>query len=213
MKANLVILAALVTLADARPYPPQPSTGKLIAEVVKDRKVNAPFYAESPVRQAIPTVRELAKPVEVPVLDRIDAAPVKAIPPRSTELSPGEAATRSVALRSLEMRPDISAVGQVDFRTLAPPTSSNPLALLAANPAKTLPSWTSLSVDPFMLKVEFLWQKPHGQWMNSMLKQINAAKAAGDTETYNTLTARYSAWAEKYLRQDDPPDLDGKPGR
>ncbi|MEY3394202.1 MAG: hypothetical protein RL346_438, partial [Verrucomicrobiota bacterium] len=31
--------------------------------------------------------------------------------------------------------------------------------------------------------------------------------------TYNTLTARYSAWAEKYLRSDNPPDLDGKPGR
>jgi hypothetical protein len=213
MKAHLVILAALTTLAHARPYPPQPSTGKLIAEVVKDRKVNAPYYAESPMRPAIPTVRELAKPVEVPVLDRIDAAPVEAIPPRSAELTPGEAVARSVELRSLEMRPDVSVAAPQSLRTLDSPTSSNPLALLAANPAKTLPSWTSLSVDPFLLKVEFLWQKPHGQWMNSMLKQINAAKAAGDIETYNTLTARYSAWAEKYLRQDDPPDLDGKPGR
>jgi hypothetical protein len=213
MNAHLVILAALTTLAHARLYPPQPSTGKLIAEVVKDRKVNAPFYAESPVRQVIPTVRELAKPAEVPVLDRIDAAPANTITPRSAELTPGEAAARSVALRSLEMRPDIFVVGPVDFRKLDPTTSSNPLTLLAATPVKTLPSWTNLSVDPFMLKVEFLWQKPHGQWMNSMLKQINAARAAGDTETYNTLTARYSAWAEKYLRQDDPPDLDGNPSR
>lgn len=213
MKAHLVILAALTTLAHAQPYPPQPTTDKLIAEVVKDRKVNAPYYAESPASPVIPTVRELAKPAEVPVLDRIDAAPVNTITPRSAELTPGEAAVRSVALRSLEMRPDISEVGPVDFRTLAPPTSSDPLALLAATPVKTLPSWTNLSVDPFMLKVEFLWQKPHGQWMNSMLKQINAARAAGDIETYNTLTARYSAWAEKYLRHDDPPDLDGKPGR
>jgi len=213
MKAHLFILAALSTLAHAHPYPPQPTTDKLIAEVVKDRKVNAPFYAESPVRQAIPTVRELAKPTEVPVLDRIDAAPVKAIPQRSAELSPGEAAARSVALRSLEMRPDFSIAASLSLRTLDSPTPSNPLALLAANPLKTLPPWTSISVDPFMLKVEFLWQKPHGQWMNSLLKQINAAKAAGDIETYNTLTARYAAWAEKYLRQDDPPDLDGKPGR
>ena len=212
MKAHLVILAALTTLAHARPYPPQPSTGKLIAEVVKDRKVNAPFYAESPVRQVIPTVRELAKPVAVPVLDRIDAAPVNTITQRSAELTPGEAAARSVELRSVEMRPDISVVGQVDFRTLAPPTSSNPLALLAATPVKSLPSWTNLSVDPFMLKVEFMWQKPHGQWMHSMLKQINAAKAAGDMETYDTLTARYTAWAEKYLRRESPPKLDGNPG-
>jgi hypothetical protein len=213
MKAYLVILTFLTTFAHAHPYPPQPGKGKLIAEVVKDRKVNAPFYAEDPVRQAIPTVRELAKPTEVPLLDRIDAAPVKAIPPRSAELSPGEAAARSVALRRLETRPDISVAASLSLRTLDSPTSSNPLALLAADPMKTLPSWTSLSVDPFMLKVEFLWQKPHGQWMNSMLKQINAAKAAGDIETYNTLTARYAAWAEKYLRHDDPPHLDGKPGR
>lgn len=213
MKAHLVILTFLTTVAHAHPYPPQLGKDKLIAEVVKDRKVNAPFYAESPVRQAIPTVRELAKPIEVPVLDRIDAAPVKAIPPRSAELSPGEAAARSVALRRLETRPDISVAASLSLRTLDSPTSSNPLALLAANPVKTLLSWTSLSVDPFMLKVEFLWQKPHGQWMNSMLKQINAAKAAGDIENYNTLTARYAAWAEKYLRHDDPPHLDGKPGR
>jgi hypothetical protein len=208
MKAHLVILAALTTLAHARPYPPQPTTDKLIAEVVKDRKVNAPYYAESPASQVISTVRELAKPAEVPVLDRIDAATVNTITPRSAELTPKEAAARSGALRSLEMRPDISMVGPVDFRTLDPPTSSNPLILLAATQVKTLPSWTTLSVDPFMLKVEFMWQKPHGQWMHSMLKQINAAKAAGDIETYNTLTARYSAWAEKYLRQDGPPDLD-----
>lgn len=212
MKAHLVILAVLTTLAHARPYPPQPSTGKLIAEVVKDRKVNAPYYAESQASQVIPTVRELAKPAEVPLLDRIDAAPVNTITPRSAELTPGEAVARSGALRSLEMRPDISVVGPVDSRQLDPNTSSNLPALLATS-VKTLPSWTNLSVDPFMLKVEFLWQKPHGQWMNSMLKQINAARAAGDTETYNTLTARYSAWAEKYLRLDDPPDLDGKPGR
>lgn len=213
MKAHLVILAALTTFAHARPYPTQPSTGKLIAEVVKDRKVNAPYYAESPVSQVIPTVRELAKPAEVPVLDRIDAAPVNTITQRSAELTPGEAAARSVALRSLEMRPDISVVEPVDLRTLDPIRSSNLPVLLAATPVKTLPSWTNLSVDSFMLKLEFIWEKPHGQWMNQLLKDINAAKAAGDTETYNTLTARYSAWAEKYLRQDDPPDLDGKPGR
>ena len=212
MKAHLVILAAIITLAHAQTYPPQQSAGKLVAEVVKDRKVKAPYYAESPVRPAIPTIRELAKPVEVSVLNRI-AAPVETITPHPAEMTPGEAAARSALLRSLEMRPDLSVVSPVNFRTLDSPTSSNPLAMLALTPVKTLPSWTTLSVDPFMLKVEFLWQKPHGQWMNSLLKQINAARAAGDIETYNTLTARYSAWAEKYLRTDAPPELDGNPSR
>ena len=67
--------------------------------------------------------------------------------------------------------------------------------------------------DPFTIKLQFIWSEPHGQWMRQLLKDIAAAKAAGDTDTYNTLTARYTAWAEKYLRSDDPPDLDGKPGR
>jgi hypothetical protein len=45
--------------------------------------------------------------------------------------------------------------------------------------------------------------------MNQLLKDINTAKAAGDNETYNALTARYAAWAEKYLRRAEPPNLDG----
>jgi hypothetical protein len=49
--------------------------------------------------------------------------------------------------------------------------------------------------------------------MSQLLKDIDAAKKAGDLETYNSLTARYTAWANKYLRPDAPPKLDGKPGR
>ncbi len=48
----------------------------------------------------------------------------------------------------------------------------------------------------------FNWKPPHGQWMNQMLKDIDAAKAAGDVETYESLTNRYAAWAEQYLRDD-----------
>lgn len=55
--------------------------------------------------------------------------------------------------------------------------------------------------DLFTINRQFNWNKPHGQWMNQMLKDIDAAAAAGDIKTYNDLTQRYSAWAEKYLRR------------
>jgi len=67
--------------------------------------------------------------------------------------------------------------------------------------------------DQFSINREFNWDKPYGNWMNQMLKDIDAAKKTGDTERYTSLTERYSAWAEKYLRRDDPPNLDGTPGR
>jgi hypothetical protein len=59
----------------------------------------------------------------------------------------------------------------------------------------------------------FNWDKPYGQWMNQHLKDIDAAKKAGDTERYNSITERYSTWAENYPRRDDPPSLDRTPGR
>jgi len=53
--------------------------------------------------------------------------------------------------------------------------------------------------DRFTVNRLFNWAKPHGQWMNQMLKDIDAAKAAADTEAYEALTARYSAWSDQYL--------------
>ena len=55
--------------------------------------------------------------------------------------------------------------------------------------------------DLFTINRRFHWGTPHGQWMNQMLKEIAAAKAAGDTDAYEALTARYTAWADKYLRR------------
>lgn len=62
--------------------------------------------------------------------------------------------------------------------------------------------------DLFTINRLFNWNKPHGQWMNQMLKDIETAKKAGDMETYNALTIRYMAWAEKYMRNNEPPQLD-----
>ena len=63
MKAHLLILAALLTmLAHAQPFPPTPNLNELMAAVAKDRKLHAPCYAESPTRQQLPAVMQIARP-------------------------------------------------------------------------------------------------------------------------------------------------------
>jgi len=54
--------------------------------------------------------------------------------------------------------------------------------------------------DLFTINRQFNWARPSGQWMNQMLKDIDAAKAAGDTATYERLTRQYTAWADQYLK-------------
>lgn len=184
MKAHLLIAALLTSFAHSQPFPPTPNLNELVAAVAKDRKLHAPCYAESPTPSATPQVMQIARSVELPVLERLAAAPVSTIPPR----------------------PDTSRVGPVSLRSLVAFKPGKPSELLAASKVKEIPSIAPMAVDPFMLKVESIWSKPHGQWMNQLLKDIQAAKAAGDTEAYNTLTARYAAWAEKYLRRETPPD-------
>ena len=108
-----------------------------------------------------------------------------------------------VALAQTVQRPAIAVPG----------STGDPVAL--ADTVR-IPAITALAEatppDLFTINRLFNWGKPHGQWMNQMLKDIEAARKAGDMETYTTLTARYTAWAEKYLRPDSPPQLDWKPG-
>ena len=52
---------------------------------------------------------------------------------------------------------------------------------------------------PFERRMLNDWESPHGEAMNTLLKDIKAAKEAGDIKTYDNLTARYAAWAGKYL--------------
>ena len=67
----------------------------------------------------------------------------------------------------------------------------------------TIPAFPDAEVpDLFTINRRFNWAKPHGQWMNQMLKDIDAAKAAGNTTTYDDLTKRYAAWADQYLREE-----------
>jgi hypothetical protein len=95
---------------------------------------------------------------------------------------------------------------------LGAPTSSYPdppdWGALAGATDEELPRLPALEPaevpDLFSINRRFNWDKPHGQWMSQLLKDIDSAKAAGDTEVYEALTTRYSVWAEKYLRHSNP---------
>jgi hypothetical protein len=80
--------------------------------------------------------------------------------------------------------------------------AGEPVELAASVQAPAIAAFPEAEVpDLFTINRRFHWNKPHGQWMNQMLKDIDAAKAAGDSEAYEALAARYSAWAEQYLRR------------
>jgi hypothetical protein len=86
----------------------------------------------------------------------------------------------------------------------------DPVALAASVQIPQIVGFPNAEVpDLFTVNRQFNWKKPGHYWMSQMLKDIDAAKETGDTEAYNTLTARYSAWAEKSLRLDEPPNLEG----
>ncbi|MFM7182564.1 MAG: hypothetical protein ACKO2G_14025 [Verrucomicrobiales bacterium] len=96
----------------------------------------------------------------------------------------------------------ISLAQNVQSPDLAiPKEAGDPVALAdTVKPPIIAALGTASAPDLFTISRLFLWQKPHGQYMNQLLKDIDAAKAKGDTALYNELTKRYIAWAEKYLR-------------
>lgn len=183
-----IITATLVSFAHAQPFPVTPGLDGVVAAAIRERKAKAPHFAEG----------------QAPALAPYAARRLPAVP----SMGPAEVA----ALRQLPAHPVPSPTKSASSRALARIALDAPdMGTLA--PSKALPLIAPMSFDPFTLKLQFVWEKPHGQWMNQMVKDIEAAKKAGDMETYKSLTARYAAWADKYLRLENPPELDGNPGR
>jgi hypothetical protein len=81
--------------------------------------------------------------------------------------------------------------------------AGDPLALAASVQPPEIAGFPTTEVpDLFTINRQFNWKMPGHYWMNQMLKDIDAAKAAGDTTTYDDLTKRYSAWADQSLREE-----------
>jgi hypothetical protein len=106
---------------------------------------------------------------------------------------------------------DLGAIPSAQMRTFEAASWMNPQRTLAAAPAQRVfaPMGSIIVPDSFTIGLAFDWKPPHGQWMNQMLKDIEKARKAGDTQTHERLSKQYRAWAEKYLRRDNPPHLDG----
>ena len=186
MNARLfIITASIVSFAQAHPFPATPELDDVVAVAIQERKAKAPHYAEGQVTAPVTAQR-------IPIVQSMGQA--------------------EVAMRQFSAHPVPASAKAAPSRVL-PRIDHNTRDMGAIPQSKHLPLITPMSFNPFLIKLEFIWEKPHGQWMNQLLKDINAAKVAGDIETYNALTARYAAWAEKYLRSAEPPNLDGKPGR
>jgi hypothetical protein len=162
---------------------------------------------------AFPTFTDPGNPVEI--AQSAGILPVSEVP---VNADPVELAMTiqppAVALPSEAADPLEAAHVAPPPAVASPGAAGNPLALVEAFPTQTIAPLAKPSPpDLFTINRLFNWDDPHGQWMNQLLKDIDAAKKTGDTERYTALTERYSAWAEKYLRRDDPPNLDGTPGR
>ena len=83
--------------------------------------------------------------------------------------------------------------------------SAQVLVLREPSPGIDLPVAAIVkAMDAFRRKLAFSWVKPQGEYLNTMLKEIEAAEISGDTETYNRLATTYSVWASKALLRGKP---------
>lgn len=116
-----------------------------------------------------------------------------------------------LALARTASPPDVVGVKEtgdptVLAETVKPPIlaavkeTSDPIALADTIKPPPISALAEPTVPDLFTISQFNWNRPHGQWMNQMLKDIAAAKMAGDMETYKSLTERYDAWADKYPR-------------
>ena len=166
---------------------------------IRDRAFMAVWTRLTPEVRAMYAARELAeRQSRKPAWKNLTRAQrVAAVTNFITNYQAIKAARQQTNMDAALGEPTSSYPDPPDWSALAGATAEEPPRLPALEPAEV--------PDLFTINRQFNWNKPHGQWMNQLLKDIDAAKADGDTATYEALTARYSAWADKYLRRDENP--------
>jgi len=74
-------------------------------------------------------------------------------------------------------------------------------SILYANVGLISPDNIVENLDDFTFGIKYRWNKPYGEFMNSLLKSTVEAKKRGDIEAYEKNAERYTTWADKYLRR------------
>lgn len=169
----------------------------IIPEVKVDRAVNS--YAES-----------ITKPAPVPKRPLVTVTPIKTAEVKQLKpLNPEDLRKFYFAALDPEFGHFSSPVEPSKLEKTKQPSFREIIAKGEGwKPAKieALPPLSS-----FRVKILARWNPPHGEMMQTMLSQIEAAEKAGDSEAYQRLTATYTTWAEKYLVRDTKPDIKQNP--
>ena len=198
MKVSCLILLAVCQLAAANSYPNSSSGSSMLVESEVIRQRMAPYYGEVP--KATVQVKDIGKSVQEysakAILDEKNKLILASIPQYANTNN-----TQKIA-ESAKLNLNVLSTQ----RTLPGPYSLDSKNILSKIQTKNIPQIDKVyTPDVFTIRLEFDWNAPHGQWMTQLLKDIKAAKAAGDIETYTRLTAQYQAWANKYLLKGTPP--------
>jgi hypothetical protein len=169
----------------------------VLPEVKVDRTLNA--YAES-----------ITKPVPVPKRPLVTLTPIT--PAAIKQLKP---------LNQEDLRKSYFAALDPEFGYFGSPVEPSKLEKTKQPSFREIIAkgevWRPAKVEAlrplssFRVKILARWNPPHGEMMQTMLSQIEAAEKAGDSETYQRLTATYTTWAEKYLVRDTKSELKQNP--
>ena len=169
-------------MAAANNYPNTASGSNLLVQSEVIRQRMAPYYGEVPMSTV--QVKDIGQSVQEysakTILDASQSA--------------------------LESIPEYTDVLLHDQRILPEPLPLDSKNIVLKIQNKNIPQIQNVDKpDVFTIRLEFDWNKPHGQWMTQLLKDIKIAKAAGDTETYTRLSAQYTSWADTYLKKGTAP--------
>lgn len=190
MKLSCLILLAFCGLAVGDTYPEFTTGSDLIVNSEPIRQEMAPFYGEVPT-----TVIQVSKTGIF--IEQFSAQKILDLSPNFSRLSTIPEYTVPAAIQL--------TVNEIEKSTLvlAPRNLAEVSKLLPENIVVKYKNISEIPPvirpDVFSVRFEFDWNKPYGQWMNQLLKDIKNAKEAGDDEKYKTLTKQYEVWADKYL--------------
>ncbi len=215
MKLTTLIVLAFCQIALANTYPKFTSGSNILVQSEAIRFRAAPFYGETRANTiSVENVRTGFKQYSIGNLTENASNRLIADVPQFSnyKLSNQKQITQTAALdgKQVSTTRNLAEINPVNsnsietLRTFAQTAAFNRMQQVVST--KNIAEIATVDTpDPFSIRLEFDWVEPHGQFMQQLLTDIKAAKAAGNTETYKKLTAQYQAWADQYLIKGTPP--------